>query len=93
MAEKSMLGDLLTRVQKTRQSARDRAIAELYKRNQLTAGTPGYRVAETSTLRENGKEITEYRLYKLVDCAVTTITSEVNVDTALGLDSIHERLR
>ena len=89
----SMFGKLLTEVQAQRKFVRERAIADLWRRNKLTPSAPGYKLAETVTVQSDGSEITEYRLYKLVDCSVTTLTSEVHANTETGLNSIHERLR
>ena len=93
MKTPSMFGKLLTEVQAQRKFTRERAIADLWRRNKLNPSAPGYKLAETVTVQNDGCEITEYRLYKLVDCTVTTIVSEVRATTETGLKAIDEKLR
>lgn len=86
MAGENMFGKLLTRVQNTRKMARTQAVADLWRRNKLNPNTGGYRLAETDMVQRDGTEITEYRLYKLIDCSVVTVRSEVkhSIETGLG---------
>jgi hypothetical protein len=91
--EKSMVGKLLMRVKQARAVSHDQEIAALYKRNHATPGTPGYKLAETQAVKANGKEVVEYRLYKLIDCSVVTMDAEITTHVETGLNSIHERSR
>jgi hypothetical protein len=88
-----MFGKLLTEIQAQRKFTRERAMADLWRRNKLSPGAPGYRLAEAPTVQADGSEITEYRLYRLVDATVTTISSQVKAETDNGVQAIHERLR
>ena len=89
----NMFGKLLTRVQAERKSSRERTIADLWRRNKLNPNANGYKLAETQIINRQGAEITEYRLYQLVDCTVVTITSEVTAAVETGLRALPENKR
>lgn len=86
----TMFGQLLESVQRTREVARDRAIADLWGRNRLNPNAAGYKIAETVTMHQDGREVVEYRLYKLVDVSVTTIKAEVTHSVEVGTDKAVE---
>lgn len=83
---KTLMGSLLSTVRFERAEARRKAISELYARNGLENPVTrnGYKVAETSTLSRDGTEITEYRLYKLIDSQVTRVSTTVDVENKQG---------
>lgn len=87
---KTMLGDLLTKVQKERKFSREQAIKELYKRNGVGSNSPGYKLAETAVIHDDGREVTEYRLYELIDSTVTTLTAEVNMLVETGIEQVSD---
>lgn len=41
-------------------------------------------------MQHDGTEITEYRLYKLIDATVTTVSSEVSTRVETGLETLVE---
>lgn len=86
----SLFGGLLTQVQRARKAARDKAVADLWKRNKLAPNAPGYKLAETSMVKQDGAEVIEYRLYKLVDAAVVTTSSEVKTIVEDGVAAVRE---
>lgn len=90
MAGENMFGKLLTRVQNTRKMARAQAVADLWRRNNLNPNTGGFRLAETEMVQRDGTEVTEYRLYKLIDCSVVTVTSEVKHSVETGINAAVE---
>lgn len=80
----SMVAGMLTQVRSVRRLARESAIADLWKRNKLNPNASGYKIAETPMLRRDGREVVEYRLYKLIDASVTTISAEIIHSTEIG---------
>lgn len=78
----TLMGKLLSTVRFERQEARRKAVDELWKRNGLDNPTKreGYRMAETSTVARDGTEVTEYRLYKLLDRALVETKSTVKTN-------------
>ena len=85
----TLLGRILSTVRTERQLARDKAVTELWKRNNLANPTKrdGYRMAETSTVSRDGTEVTEYRLYKLIDRALVTTSSKIATDVKYGQEA------
>lgn len=81
-----MLNSLTT----MRRLAHARALRDLYARNNVTASTPGYKLAETPTVYANGREVMEYRLYKLIDASVVTISHEIHHSVETGKDAALE---
>ena len=91
MKEVTLMGKILAHVHSVRAFSRETAIAELWERNGL--GNPssrrGYKLAETKNLQVDGTEVTEYRLYKIVDATVT-VKAEVRTEVTSGLDGLKE---
>jgi hypothetical protein len=81
---KTMFGRLLTNVQRERRNSRLEVVKDLWKRNGLAPNANGYRLAETTAVHEDGREVVEYRLYKLIDATVTTLTAQVDMKTETG---------
>ena len=81
----TLLGKTLSTLRMERQLVRDRAVSELWKRNNLKPDAEGYRVAETSTIQRDGVEVTEYRLYQLVDRAVVRVSSKITTGVEYGI--------
>lgn len=90
MEKTTMLGKLLQQVYAERKLSRDRAIAGLWKRNGLNPNATGYKIAETATVRSDGSEVVEYRLYKMIDCSTTTIKADIAASVATGLGASTE---
>lgn len=90
--ETTMFGKLLNRVQTARKMSRISAVNELWHRNGLAkpGDRVGYKLAETVAMHHDGTEITEYRLYKLIDATVTTVSSEVSTRVETGLETLVE---
>lgn len=88
--ETTMFGKLLAAVQQQRKMAHDRAIADLWSRNNLSPNQNGYKIAETKAIHRDGREVTEYRLYKLIDASVTTVKAEVTTEVETGADKAVE---
>lgn len=90
--EPTLMGKLLSRVRFERKIARERAEAALWERNNLSNPTTrdGYKLAETKVVHRDGKEVTELRLYKLIDAAVVTVSSEVHSEIAEGIGRLRE---
>jgi hypothetical protein len=88
--ESTMFGKLLTSVQQQRQLAHDMALKDLWGRNGLSPNAAGYKIAETKAIHRDGREVTEYRLYKLIDASVTTIKAEVTSSVEIGADKAVE---
>lgn len=90
--EPTMLGKLFSAVRSQRWLLREQALSELWKRNGLENPKlrDGYKVAETAEVHKGGKEIIEYRLYKLVDSVVTTLDTSVKGKVEAGLDKLKE---
>lgn len=88
--ETTMFGKLLTSVQQQRKLAHEQALRDLWKRNDLSPGAAGYKIAETKAIHRDGREVTEYRLYKLIDASVTTIKAEVTSSVETGADKAVE---
>lgn len=88
--ETTMFGKLLTTVQQTRKLAHETAIKDLWRRNELRENAPGYKIAETKAIHRDGREVTEYRLYKLIDATVTTVKAEVTTLVETGSDKAIE---
>jgi hypothetical protein len=88
-SKSTMFGKLLTRVHNARYQTRQLAELELWRRHSL--GNPknrvGYKMAETAVIQRDGTEVIEFRLYKLIDRAVISISSEVQTTTEFGLDA------
>lgn len=91
----TLMGKLLNRVRFERIMARERAEAGLWKRNNLEnpKTREGYKLAETKVVYTDGKEVTELRLYKLIDAAVVTISSEVSSEIVDGIHKLRENNR
>lgn len=88
--ESTMFGKLLTVVQQQRKLAHVMAMSDLWKRNNLSPNASGYKIAETKAIHRDGREVTEYRLYKLIDATVTTISTEVTTSIETGPDKAVE---
>lgn len=90
--EPTMFGKLLNRVRFERTMAREKAETALWERNNLGNPTKrdGYKLAETKVVHKDGKEVTELRLYKLIDAAVVTISSEVSSEIVDGIHKLRE---
>lgn len=88
--ETTMFGGLLTSVQQQRKLAHEQAVRDLWARNGLNQNAPGYKIAETKAIHRDGREVTEYRLYKLIDATVTTIKAEVIASIETGADKAVE---
>jgi hypothetical protein len=88
--EQGAFGKLLTEYRRTREQARAQAIAELWKRNKLAPNDPGYKLAETPMVKKDGSEVTEYRLYKLIDAQVVTVGAEVTTQVEQGVSAVRE---
>lgn len=88
MSSPNVLGKMMDRLRKARLHTKTLAIDELWERNGLGTGQAreGYKLAETQRVDRNGSEITEYRLYKLIDRSVVTISADINTEVATGLD-------
>lgn len=86
MKKKTLMGSLLNKVRFEREQTRRAAIQKLYDDNGLSnpARRDGYKVAETTTLARDGVEITEYRLYKLIDSVVTRVGTTVDAEIKQG---------
>lgn len=95
MKNVTLMGKLLSRVHNARHYSNIQAIDELWKRNSLAnpAKRDGYKLAETSVVHRDGTEVKEYRLYKLIDATVVTITTDVNTTIELGLENLRENNR
>lgn len=93
MDNRSMFGLLLEQVMRKRKSLRDEAVRDLHKRAGISPGTPGYKLEESKSRNIQGVEVTEYRLYKLVDCAVTHLRANAEAKIETGLAAINEKLR
>lgn len=83
---KNLMGSLLGVLQHERYAAKKKTEEDLWANNGLKdpKSRDGYRMAETSTIY-NGAEITEYRLYKLLDSARVTIGAEVSTKVEHGI--------
>jgi hypothetical protein len=90
----STFGKLLSRIATARFHTRQLAELELWKRQGL--GNPqhraGYKMEEVKAVQRDGTEIIEYRLYKLIDRAIITITSEVSTTTEFGTDATAQEM-
>lgn len=91
----NLFGKLLKSVHNAKRYSNLQAVEELWKRNGLSNPTKrdGYKLAETVEVQRNGTEIKEYRLYKLVDATVVTISTEVTASIESGLDKLKENNR
>ena len=89
----TLFGALLEQMRLKRKSVHEAAVRDLQKRNKITPGSPGYKIEHTSRINREGVEVTEYRLYKLLDCSVTSMRANVESKVEIGLSSIQERLR
>jgi hypothetical protein len=87
MPAKTVFSKIMGRVAMARLETRRQAERELWERNGL--GNPklrdGYKLAQTDSVARDGTEVTEYRLYKLIDAATVTIKSEVKSTIKLGI--------
>ena len=97
MSEKqpTMMGKLLSRVHNARYLSRQQAIEDLWKRNGMEnpKTRDGHKLAETAVIQRDGTEVTEYRLYKLIDATVVTVAAEVNTEVKLGIENLRENNR
>lgn len=75
----NLLGDTLGRTLKTTQAACVQAKENLWEANGIDTDDKkaGYKMAETKTAFINGSQVITYRLYKLVDTRVVTVSTEV----------------
>lgn len=85
----TMKGALLNRVDQARKHSYAQAVDELWKRNKIK-NREEYKVAEITMVQKDGTEIKEFKLYKLIDATVVTISSQVNVEIALGKEHLTE---
>lgn len=90
MEPKSMVAKMLAQVTAQRVFVRKRAISGLWERNKLTPNEAGYKIAETPTVHADGREVVEYRLYKLVDASVTTLKADIQHTVETGKDKAVE---
>ena len=92
LAQPTVLGKLMAKIRANRQIAIDKAVEDLWARNGMAgkASRRGYKLAETQAVSRDGVETIEYRLYKLVDAAVVTISADVNTDIQEGVSSARE---
>lgn len=76
----NIYGKMLNRLRYERQVAREQAEADIWKRNGLDNPNQrnGYKLAETQRVNRDGTEITELRLYKLIDSATIVLSAEVS---------------
>lgn len=65
-------------------------MADLWKRNKLTPNAPGYKIAETKMVKQDGTSVIEYRLYKLIDARVVTTSAQVTADVEDGVKAVRE---
>lgn len=88
----TMFGKLLTRVHNARHYSRLQAQNELWRRNGLEKAEKreGYKIAETKEMHRDGTEVVEYRLYKLIDASVVTLSSEVKSEVVTGIKALRE---
>lgn len=93
MQKVTMFGKLLSNVRAVRFTAKQKAQDELWKRNGLDnpAKRNGYRMAETQSINRDGTEVVEYRLYKLIDASVVTISSTVTHKIENGLQNVEDQ--
>lgn len=75
----NVMSKILGRVGNARYFSRMAAIDDLWKRNGLAKKTDrlDYKLTESKLVKQNGDEVTEYSLYKLVDSTVVTLSAEV----------------
>lgn len=88
----NMLGRIFNKVSEARFIAKQQAKSDLWARNGLSNPTQrnGYKMAETAVVHRDATEVVEYRLYKLVDASVVTISSEVNHKIENGPEHLRE---
>lgn len=87
--KKTLLGKTLSALRFERQQARQKAARDLWERNGMAnpKTRSGHKLAETTTLQQDGTEVTEYRLYKLIDRSLVTISSSVSTKITTGVES------
>ena len=80
MSKENVMSRILGRVGNARYFTRLQAIDELWKANGLIKKEDrvDYKLTESKMVKQNGDEVTEYCLYKLVDRTVVTIAAEVS---------------
>lgn len=80
------MGSLLGVLQHERYAAKKKAEEDLWANNGLAdpKARDGYRLAETSTIY-NGAEVTDYRLYRLIDSARVTVAADVTSKIENGI--------
>lgn len=85
--ETTLFGKLLNRVHTARELTAIEAKNELWHRHGLgkPADRVGYKIAETKKMNYDGTEITEYRLYKLIDVARVTVSARIETEIVTGL--------
>ena len=93
MESRTMFGVLLEQIRQKRKILRDEALRGLYKRNNISLGMSGYKIEESKPINLRGVESVEYRLYKLIDCSVVTISSEIKAVVETGLRALPENKR
>lgn len=83
----NLLGKLLSKIMYARWQANEKAIEDLWKRNGLDNPTKrqGYKMEELKSVGTEGTEHTTYRLWKLVDQSVVTISSEIKTAVRTGI--------
>lgn len=83
---KNLMGSVLGVLQHERYANKKKVEADLWKKAGLEdpKARDGYRMAETSTIY-NGAEVTEFRLYQLVDSARVTVAAEVTTKIESGI--------
>lgn len=84
--QNNIMGRLLARLRSEREALKLQAIDDLWRRNGLAnpKSRAGYKLAETPTVTRDGREITEYRLYKLVDETITELSADIRSITKNG---------
>lgn len=89
----NILGVLFEQIRLRRKALHDAAVRDIYKRNDVTAHTPGHKLEFTKRINRDGVEVVEYRLYKVLDCTVTSMRIGMESKTDTGLGTINEKLR
>lgn len=83
----NLMGKLLSKIQLARWKARQDAVTDIWKRNNLDNPTKrqGYKLEELKTLGSDGQEVIRFQLWQLLDQSVITISSEIKSEISTGI--------
>lgn len=85
----NLFGQLLNQWRLTKHASIDAARTRLEQRNKVDwSNNQAYKLEETEIKLPNGHEITEIRLWKLVDAEVVRMTSSVEAQTQEGVTAL-----